>query len=135
MVGRHISRAWLGLLPLLCMPLVIAASSKALADESTTKLSSTEIEHSVISSLPNLQGKVANVVANLDLTKSFQTRTQWTFVAAVLPGSHFDGADAGPVDGGALATCFADNLVPHCTYGSPKSDSDWFSTPIEFYSA
>lgn len=135
-------------LPLVCILLLMAAASKTLASESSPSISSTDItpnfplsargvriNQSVISSLPKSNGKSASITADLDLTRPFETRTQWTLVAAILPGSHFNGADAGPVDGGALAQCFVDNLTPHCTYGTPKDDSDWFSTPIEFYSA
>lgn len=51
----------------------------------------------------------------------------------MLPGSHFDGADTQPVDGGPLAQCFVNGVASHCTYG--KNDADSFSTPIELYSA
>jgi len=125
-------------LPSLCLLLIIgggAATSSAFASDSSGQISSTDITQSVVSSLPKSQGQSADVVARLDLTRPFKTRTQWTFVAAILPGSHFSGAGAGPVDGGALAQCFVDNLTPHCTYAKPKNDSDWFSTPIELYSA
>ncbi|HZT04752.1 MAG TPA: hypothetical protein VFA39_21055 [Steroidobacteraceae bacterium] len=122
-------------LPLLCLLLLVAVTSEALASESSRQISSMDITQSVASSLPKLQGRRADVIANLDLTRPFETRMQWTFVAAILPGSHFDGADAQRVDGGALAQCFVENLAPHCTYAMPKNDSDWFSTPIELYSA
>jgi hypothetical protein len=121
--------------PSRCLLLFIAATSAAAATESSGQISSADITQNVISSLPKSQGRSADIVAHLDLTRSFQTRTRWTFVAALLPGSHFSGAEPGPVDGGALAQCFVDNLMPHCTYGTPKKDFDWFSTPIELYSA
>jgi len=82
-----------------------------------------------------MHGRTADVIVNLDLTRPFETRTQWTFAAAILPGSHFDGAAGQAVDGGALARCFIDESVSHCRYETPKDDSDWFSTPIELYSA
>lgn len=118
-----------------CTLVLIAVTCKAVASEASGMISSRDIDRSVISSLPQLPGMRADVVANLDLTHPFQTRTQWTFVAAILPGSHFNGADDGPVDGGALARCFVNGLAPHCTYGTPKKDLDWYSTPIELYSA
>jgi hypothetical protein len=121
-------------LPFLCLLLLVAVTSEALASESSRQISSMDITQSVASSLPKLQGRRADVIANLDLTRPFETRMQWTFVAAILPGSHFDGADAQSVYGGALAQCFVENLAPHCTYAMPKKDSDWFSTPIELYS-
>jgi hypothetical protein len=121
--------------PSLCLLLVVAATSEAQVSESSGAISSADIEQSVASSLPKLQGRSAAVGATLDLTRSFETRTQWTFVATILPGSHFTGADNGLVDGGALAQCFVNNLTPNCKYAIPKRDSDWFSIPIELYSA
>lgn len=106
-----------------------------MANKSSEPISSTDVAQRVVSSLPNTQGRTANVIATLDLTRPFETHTPWTFAAAILPGSHFDGADDQPVDGGALARCFVDEFVTHCNYETPKSDSDWFSTPIELYSA
>ncbi len=131
----HQSEYRLRQLPLLCLLLLVAVTSEALASESSRQISSKDITQSVASSLPKLQGRRADVIANLDLTRPFETRMQWTFVAAILPGSHFDGADAQSVDGGALARCIVENLAPHCTYATPKNDSEWFSTPIELYSA
>jgi hypothetical protein len=64
-----------------------------------------------------MQGRSATVIANLDLTRPFETQ-----------------ADEQPVDGGALARCFVDESVSHCRYETPKDESDWFSTPIELYS-
>jgi hypothetical protein len=124
-----------GQLPLLCLLLLIAVNPEAVASESSGQISSTDIMQIVVSSLPKSQGRSANVIANLDLTRRFETQTQWTFVAAILPGSHFDGADEQPVDGGALAQCFVNKLASRCRYETPKNDSDWFSTPIELYSA
>lgn len=124
----------LGRLPSLCLLVLIATTSGAVAGDSSGQISSTNITQSVVSSLPKSQGRSADVVARLDLTRPFKTRTQWTFVAAILPGSHFSGADAGPIDGGALAQCFVDDMTPHCQYATPKTDLGWFSTPIELYS-
>lgn len=115
--------------------LMIAVASEAVAVEYSGQIASAEIAQRVVSSLPKSQGRTAHVIANLDLTRPFDTRTQWTFVAARLPGSHIDGASRDPVDGGALAQCFVDQLAPRCRYKTPQSDSDWFSTPIALYTA
>lgn len=135
MPDAHQSACRIRWLPLLCLLLSMAATSAAVASESPRQFSVTDIMQNVISSLPKSKGQSANIVARLDLTRPFETRTQWTLVAAILPGSHFSGAAPGPVDGGALAQCFVDKLTPHCSYGTPKNDFDWFLTPIELYSA
>jgi hypothetical protein len=119
----------------LCSLLLVIATFEAAANESSGQVASTDITDYVVSALPKSEGRSANVVGNLDLTGPFDTRTPWVFVAAILPGSHFDGGDAGPVDGGALAQCFVNNRKPRCVYGTPKNNLDWFSTPIELYSA
>lgn len=54
-------------------------------------------------------------------------------MVAILPGSHYDGA-GDYVEGGALAQCFVNGVTPRCTYGVPKSDEDWLSTPVELES-
>ena len=135
MPDTHPSECRLGQLPLLCVLILIAVTSEAVASESSEQIPSKDITQSVVSSLPKSQGRSADVIANLDLTRPFGTQTQWTFVAAILPGTHFSVADQRPVDGGALARCFVDKLASHCRYETPKNDSDWFSTPIELYSA
>lgn len=58
-------------------------------------------------------------------------------MAATLPGSHFNASSGGMVDGGPLAQCFVNELVPHCAYAMPHNASrlSWFSIPLHFYSA
>lgn len=124
-----------GPLPLLCLVLSITLSAAAVASESPGQISVTDITHSVLSSLPISPRQTARAIANVDLTRPFQTRTQWTFVAAILPGSHFDGASAQPIDGGPLVQCFVDESVPHFTYATPKNGADSYFGPIELYSA
>jgi hypothetical protein len=114
---------------------LIAAGSAAVATEPSGQISPIDVAKSVVSALPILDGRGAQVIANLDLTRPLDTKTQWTSVAAVLPGAHFDGADDRPVDGGALAHCFVEKVTPHCTYVVPRQDQDWYTTPIELYSA
>ena len=135
MLDARISECRPGQLSLMCMLLFMAVASKTLASESSRQISLTAISQSVISSLPKSNGQSAHITAILDVTRPFDARTQWTFVAAILPGSHPDGADIQPVDGGPLAQCFVNNLASHCTFATPKNDMDWFSTPIELYSA
>src|SRR5580693_2723004 len=106
MLDAHKPECRPGQLPFVCMLLLMAVASKTIAIESSRQISSTDINRTVISSLPKSNGQSASVTAILDLTHPFETRTQFTFVAAILPGSHFDGADPQPVDGGALAQCF-----------------------------
>jgi hypothetical protein len=134
MPDAHQSESRLGQLPFVCLLLFIAVTPRAVANESLGQISSTDITRSVVSSLPQLQGKSADVIAHMDLTQPFETQTQWTFVAAILPGSLFSGAEEQPVDGGELAECFIDKLASHCRY-KPQNDSDRYSTPIELYSA
>jgi hypothetical protein len=73
-----------------------------------------KVDQAVIASLPVWKGEPAQVLSHIDLTASFATHTQWTFVVAedqtpppeVLPSSE--------VGHGPLAICFVNILVPHC---------------------
>ena len=114
---------------------LFALANSASGADSVERFADTDITKAVISALPSSTGRHTNVIATLDLTQPFQTSTQWTFTAAILPGSHIDGADENPVEGGPLALCFVDALTPHCSYGSLMSDADRFSTPIALHSA
>ncbi|HEY1891151.1 MAG TPA: lysozyme inhibitor LprI family protein [Steroidobacteraceae bacterium] len=119
-----------------CLRAAYGARLRAVASgESSGRIPSRYVAQSVVFSLPKLRGRSADVIANLELTRPFETPMQWTFVAAILPGSHFDGADAQPVDGGALAQCFVENLTAHCTYATQDSDSAGFLGPIKLYAA
>ena len=118
---------------LACLVLLIAPPG-ARANQSPAQISWSEIDQSVVSSLPTLNGESANIVSRIDLTRPFNTQTQWTFVAAILPGSHTDGASEEPVKGGPLAQCFVHDLRPHCAYTATSSVLN-YSIPIELYSA
>jgi hypothetical protein len=118
-----------------CALLLHGVSGEAPAGEPPAQASATAIDQSVISSLPRTNGQGAEIVMHIDLSRLFATPSRWTFVAAVLPGSHPDGASDEPVRGGPLARCFVGELTPHCTYGTPGNDLDWFSTPVQLYSA
>lgn len=118
-----------------CTLLLVAVSGEASASQPSARVSPTAIDQSVMSSLPRSNGQSADIVEHLDLTRPFETQSHWTFVAAILPGSHPDGASDEPIKGGPLALCFVDELRPHCTYATPSSDLSWFSTPLQLYSA
>ena len=120
---------------LACTLILMAVGPKALANQPSAQNSPMAIDRSVISSLPTSDGQSAEIVEHLDLTRPFDTQSHWTFVAAILPGSHPDGASEEPVKGGPLARCFVDELNPHCAYTTPSSDLGWFSTPVQLYSA
>jgi hypothetical protein len=122
-----------GALACLLLP---AVAFRASAVQSSAELSAAEIDRRVVSSLPAFNGESANVVAHLDLTRPFNLRSTWTFVAAVLPGTHVDGSSEDPVKGGPLARCFVQALRPHCTYTNRTASSNLdYSIPIELYSA
>jgi len=120
---------------LLACSLLLFAAPGAPANQSATQISRGAIDQSVVSSLPTLNGESANIVAHLDLTSPFNTQAQWTFVAAILPGSHTDGASEEPVKGGPLTQCFVHDLRPKCTYTAIMSSNLDYSIPIELYSA
>jgi hypothetical protein len=119
----------------LCTSFECKAQDASPAVQPSAQMSPVAIDHSVISSLPASDGQSAQIVEHVDLSRVFDTKSRWTFVAAILPGNHFDGASEEPVKGGPLARCFVDELTPHCTYTTPTSDLGWFSTPVQLYLA
>src|SRR5262249_45175302 len=121
--------------PLSCTLLLVAVPSEAPAGQPSVQVSPAAIDQSVISSLPKSNGQSSDIVEHLDLTRPFETLNHWTFVAAILPGSHPDGASDEPIKGGPLARCFVDELRPHCAYATPSSGLSWYSTPLQLYSA
>lgn len=135
MLNEHQSGCRSRQLWLLRLLLFLSVTFKTAAQESPGKISSAEIVQSVVSSLPKTPGTTANVITSLDLTRPFETQSQWTFAAVKLPGFYINGVDTQPVDGGALARCFVEDLIPHCKYETPKNDADWSSMRIEIYSA
>jgi hypothetical protein len=113
----------------------VTVSGEAPANQRSVQVSPTAIDQSVISSLPKSNGQGSDVIEHLDLTRPFETLAHWTFVAAILPGSHPDGASEEPNKGGPLARCFVDELRPLCAYATPSSDLSWYSTPLQLYLA
>lgn len=120
---------------LLCCVVFAAFAPRAEPRPLPMKIPSTQIDRRVVASLPTLHGNDAEILKQLNLTGSFNTRTHWTFLVARLPGSHLDGASGASVEGGALAECFVNDAVPRCRYSMPRKGSSmaWFSTPVHFY--
>lgn len=126
----------LGQPALFCL-LLIACSARAPAGQVAARISPAEINQRVIGSLPARRGKSADIVYRLDLTGLFDTRTQWTFVAATLPGSRIGAPSGRLVKSGTLAQCFVNKSEPHCAYATPPrpSSMSWYSIPVHFGSA
>lgn len=117
--------AFLALLPL-----------RALADRAVSHAPATAINQRVIAALPKWHGRSAEIVDHLDLTSPFGTQPQWTFVAALLPGSRAN-VFSEIVHSGPLAICFVHDLKPQCSY--PAADKSthppWRENLFHFYAA
>jgi hypothetical protein len=124
----------LGQLALACTLLFIAAASTAIENEPSRQISSTDIEQSVISSLPKANGKSAEIVEDLDLTQPFKTQSQWTFIVANLPGSQEDGV-GDEIDSGGLVVCFVERSTPHCDQVSLSNAVSLSSADVVFAGA
>lgn len=78
-------------------------------------LDTNAIDQAVISKLSAQFGIHSKVIAHLDLTQPFQTKSQWSFVAAKQPD-----AESSVLDGlgnriGAVTLCFVENGEPDCS--------------------
>lgn len=109
---------------------------RALADQATPQIPSADINQRVIASLPKWHGRSAEIVDHLDLTHPFGIQSQWTFVAAILPGSRVN-VFAEIVHSGPLAICFVHDLTPQCKYPAADKHSSppWRANLFHFYAA
>lgn len=114
--GPSLASGWL-LLALLLLP----CCRQALASPPAALLSAAKVNQAVVASLPTWQGRRAKIIAHMDLTRPFATRTQWTFVAASLPGSRQNAAGE-TVRNWGVAVCFVDGLTPRCRYPMPGQE-------------
>lgn len=114
-----------------CLLLLAALAHQATASQSTAQISLDEINERVIASLPTLDGKNADIVDDVDLTRPFATRTQWTFVVASLPGSQVN-AVGDTITTESVAVCFVDRLTPHCDQYSLSDAASLTSADVVF---
>lgn len=130
--GRFGPRRRILPLMLLLAPLPLRAP----AGQPMLRTPAAAINRLVAASLPKWHGESADIVDHLDLTRPFGTRSQWTFVAAQLPGSRTN-AVGEIVHSGPLAICFVHGSTPRCTHTAsdqashPPSPQDLF----RFYAA
>jgi hypothetical protein len=101
-------------------------------------LDATEIDQAVISKLSAQFGINSKVITHLDLTQPFQTKSQWSLVAAKQPDEESGAQDGAGNRRGAISLCFVENGEPDCSeemflakYREEKTDFD--SGPGPFY--
>jgi hypothetical protein len=83
--------------------------------DSQTHLDQTAIDRAVISKLSAQFGIHSKVITHLDLTQPFQTKSQWSFVAAKQPNEESRVEDGGGNRTGAVSLCFVENDKPDCS--------------------
>jgi hypothetical protein len=87
-----------------------------------------EVDHSVIAALSHQGITNAKVISHIDLTKPFETLTQWTFVAVQEGGQPPTQIE----DHGPILVCLVNAVTPDCAehfYQEVSSDQPWFETP------
>ncbi|MGH8317809.1 MAG: LysE family translocator [Steroidobacteraceae bacterium] len=126
----HFTAAVLGL------SATMATSAVAFTIHPKPLLPSATINQAVTASLPRWHGKKGDIVDHLDLTRPFDTRSQWTLVAAKFPGPPPTILSESET-GGPLALCFVNDLIPRCTYKYPHTGSSfsWFDVPYHVLSS
>ena len=74
-----------------------------------------EIDQTVISKLSSLYGINSKIIAHVDLTKPFDTKSQWTLVIGKQPDEESTVTDGMDRPVGAVSVCFVKNAVPDCS--------------------
>jgi hypothetical protein len=73
------------------------------------------IDQAVIAKLSAQFGINSKAVVHLDLTRTFQTKSRWSFVAAKQPDEESNVEDGGGNRIGAISLCFVENDEPDCS--------------------
>ena len=83
--------------------------------DAQTHLDTTEIDQAGISKLSAQFGINSKVITHLDLTQPFQTKSQWSLVAAKQPDEESSAEDGAGNRRGAISLCFVENDEPSCS--------------------
>jgi len=83
--------------------------------DAQTHLGTTEIDQAAISKLSAQFGINSKVITHLDLTQPFQTKSQWSLVAAKQPDEESRAEDGAGNRKGAISLCFVENDEPNCS--------------------
>ena len=96
----------------IAVTLALLAAGGASANES---LSPAEIDQAVISNLSSVYGINSTVVAHVDLTKPFHTKSRWTLVIGKQPDEESTAEDGVGRPKGVVSVCFVQNADPDCS--------------------
>src|ERR1700677_1538211 len=97
---------------------VISAATLMLAAtdvDAQMRLDTSAIDQAVISRLSAQFGINSKVIAHLDLTRTFQTKSRWSLVVAKQPDEESSVEDGGGNRIGAVSLCFVENDEPDCS--------------------
>lgn len=101
------------------------------AAQRTSTLSDAEIEQKVLAELTTLYGSTAIIVAHINLTPAFATKSRWDVVVtkAQQPDAALLRWNPGDTDnnGGPVSICFVKNAVPDCSEQAYRAHGfKWF---------
>src|SRR5579863_9005871 len=83
--------------------------------DAQTRLDTTAIDQAVISKLSAQFGFHSKVIAHLDLTQPFQTKSRWSLIAAKQPDNESNDEDGLGDRKGPISLCFVENDEPDCS--------------------
>lgn len=116
-------------LPLCCAFLICVLTIRSSSAERTRMVSADEIDQSVIAALSHQGVTQPKIISHIDLTESFGTVTQWTFVAVQEGGQ----PPAPYKDYGSILICLVKETTPDCDQHffrqSGNEKPSWFDTP------
>lgn len=91
-----------------------------------------KVDRSVIAALSHQGVTKPTVVSHIDLTETFGTATQWTFVAVQDGGQPAEDFE----DHGPIVLCLVKAVSPDCAlhlYEHVRGDMPWFDTPYHLF--
>ncbi len=105
--------------PKIQWPAVALAATLTVAAATTCAkepiVGSDEIDQVVVSKLSSLYGINSKVIAHVDLTRPFDTKSQWTLVIGKQPDEESTATDGLGEPVGAVSVCFVKDAVPNCS--------------------
>lgn len=127
----------IGALLLCCAFLGGVLMTRSSAAEQPGSATAAQIDQSVISSLASHGFKRLRVISHIDLTKPFQTSSQWTLVVVRDDGPPSQQL-AGPEEHGPVFVCLVRSATPDCAqklYRHVGGEDQWSETPFHLLSS
>ncbi len=129
--GNRLRRALREVMLWLLAACLCSVCGGAAAAQRTNTTSDAEIDQNVLAELTTLYGSTSTILAHIDLTTPFATKSPWAVVVAkaTQPDAALLRWDPGDTsgNGGPVSICFVKDLTPDCSEQAYRThDFKWF---------